>query len=331
MKATLSQAEPQGRARGGIARAEKLSPERRSEIARIAARARHGTVIKATHRGNFKAELGIDVDCYVLDDDQKTAAVSGRGMGRALGLEINKNQSGQRLQRFVKGAAIAKHLGPNLIEKLANPLIFQGPPPGLNVPPFMVHGYDVTIVIDICKAIIKAGQEGALLERQKHIVEQAHVIVNASAKAGIKNLVYALAGYDATREEVIAAFKFYVREEAREYEREFPGQLYEEWYRLYELPRPEKNRPWKFRALTIDHVYHPLARSNGKILQLTREKRANSDDRYGKLHQFLSDIGVKRLRMHLGQLLGIAQVSDNRNEYENRVEKVFGTQLNWEF
>jgi hypothetical protein len=34
----------------------------------------------------------------------------------------------------------------------------------------------------------------------------------------------------------IAAFKFSVREEAREYEKEFPDQLYEEWYRLYELP-----------------------------------------------------------------------------------------------
>ena len=56
---------------------------------------------------------------------------------------------------------------------------------------------------------------------------QARIILNASAKAGIKGLVYALAGYDATREEIITAFKLFVREEAREYEKEFPDQLYE--------------------------------------------------------------------------------------------------------
>jgi hypothetical protein len=326
-KATLSQAEPQGRARGGIARAEKLSPERRTEIARNAARARYGTVLRATHKGNFKDDFGIDVDCFVLDDTQKSAVISQRGMGLALKL----GEGGSRLPRFIRRQNVAPYVGPELAEKLSNPLIFQWSTPGPNVPPATVNGYDVTMLIDVCKSVIAAGADGKLLETQQNTLRQAHTIINASAKAGIKGLVYALAGYDATRAEVIAAFRFYVREEAREYEREFPDQLYQEWYRLYELPRPEKNRPWKFRALTIDHVYHPLAASSGKILQLTREKRASSDERHRKLHQFLSDIGVKRLRMHLGQLLGIAQVSDNRNEYENRVEKVFGTQLNWEF
>ena len=322
--------EPTGRAKGGIARREALSPEERRSIATKAATARWGQKpLRATHRGSFKDEFGIDVDCYVLDDDQKTAAISQRGMGRALGLESNYRQSGQRLQRFISSPVIAHHLGAELMEKLANPLIFQGPPPGPNMPPFVVHGYDVTILIDICKAIIQAEHEGALLDRQKRIAEQAHVIINASAKSGIKNLVYALAGYDATREETITAFKFYVREEAREYEKEFPRQLYEEWYRLYQLPRPEKNRPWKFKHLTIAQVYEPLAHSQGKILQLTRQARG--EDIHKRLHLFLSEIGVKALRTHLGQLLGIAQVSENREQYERNVEKVFGRQQRFPF
>ena len=69
---------------------------------------------------------------------------------------------------------------------------------------------------------MKAEAEGQLTANQQFIARQAHVILNASAKAGIKGLVYALAGYDATKEEAIAAFKFYVRQEAREYEKEFP-------------------------------------------------------------------------------------------------------------
>ena len=45
-----------------------------------------------------------------------------------------------------------------------------------------------------------------------------------------------------------------------------------------------------------------------------------------KLHQFLSDIGVKALRQQLGQLLGIARISKNKNEYEGFFKKLFGQQ-----
>jgi hypothetical protein len=310
---------------GGKARAAALTAEQRSAIARQGALAKIAAGRpRATHRGNFLDEFGFDVECYVLDDEQKTAVISQRGMGAALGL----GKLGGRLPRFVKGEKIARFVDPELSEKIDKPLIFQWSGP---IPNQTVYGYDVTILIDICRAILQADENGELLERQQNMVKQARVILNASAKAGIKNLVYALAGYDATRAETIAAFKFYVREEAREYEKEFPDQLYNEWYRLYDLPKPEKNKPWKFKALTLDHVYKPLANSNGKILELTRVQKAKHDDRRKKLHQFLSDVGVKALRMHLGRLLGMAEASLTREQYEQHVQRVFGAQLEWTF
>ena len=48
-----------------------------------------------------------------------------------------------------------------------------------------------------------------------------------------RGLVYALAGYNPTTEEVIQAFKVYVQEEARKYESEFPPELYQRWHDLY--------------------------------------------------------------------------------------------------
>jgi hypothetical protein len=307
-----------GRA-GGIARDKALTKARKLEIAKQAAATRW---LQATHRGNFKAEFGIDVDCYVLNDEQKTAVISQRGMGEALGL----GEGGSRLPRLITRPNIAPYVGAELKDRLDKPLVFRNMHTGENNPINRIHGYDVTILIDLCKLIIKAEDDGALTKRQEQLAKQAHVIVNASAKAGIKGLVYALSGYDATREETVAAFKFFVREEAREYEKEFPDQLYREWYRLYRLPKPERNKPWKFKHLTVDQVYRPLARSSGKILQLTQAQRARSDERYKKLHQFLSEIGVKALRQHLGQLLGIAQISRDDTEYEKYVNKVFGEQ-----
>jgi hypothetical protein len=317
-----------GRAKGGVRRDAVLSSERKREIARQAARARWG--LKATHKGSFSKDFGIDVDCYVLDDEAKTAVISQRGMGEALGLSKG---GGSRLPRFVGSRAIAPHVGPELREKLEKPLVFQGLAAGPNMPAAStVYGYDVTILIDLCKAIIEADANGELIGRYSNVVRQAHVIIAASAKAGIKGLVYALAGYDATREEVITAFKLYVRDEAREYEKEFPDQLYEEWYRLYSMPKHTgRTKPWKFRHLTVNQVYIPLANSNGKILELTRVQRSKSETKYKKLHQFLADVGVKALRTHLGQLLGIARISDDQVQYEKHVQKIFGGQQEMEF
>lgn len=319
-----SNATPTGRAKGGIARAKALTPDQKKAIAKKAAIARWGEKPpQATHKGNFKNDFGIDVECYVLNDAQKTAVISQRGMGEAIGL----GEGGSRLPAFLKGKIISAYVGQELREKLENPLIFQGLTAGSNsAPPPRVHGYDVTILIDVCKAIVSAESDGKLLKSQAQIAKHAHVILSASAKAGIKGLVYALAGYDATREEVITAFKQYVQQEAREYEKEFPPQLYNEWYRLYKIPKFERGRPWEFKNLTVDHVYHPLARSNGKVLQMARTSKAKSGDGNRKLHQFLSEIGTKALRTHLGQLLGIARISKNSQEYEQYVKTLFGDQ-----
>src|ERR1700756_5354737 len=107
---------------GGARRAEKLPAQRRAEIARLGAEARWGgRTIRAIHKGSFKQEFGVDVDCYVLDDAFKTAVISQRGMGRALGL----SQSGQAFPRFLASRAMVSVVGAELREKLENPLKFQ--------------------------------------------------------------------------------------------------------------------------------------------------------------------------------------------------------------
>lgn len=285
------------------------------------------TPLQAIRKGNFQKNFGFDCDCYVLNDAKHTAVISKRGMATALGL----SKSGSAITRLVKGKSIVAVAGEELVEKINNPLIFNVNTPGENEPSYVAHGYDVTILIDICRAIIEAREKDALTEQQKHIVKQAQIIINASAKSGIQGLVYALTGYDVTKEEVIRAFKSFVREEARDYEKEFPDMLYEAWYRLYQIEKPKRNHSWKMMHLTVNHVYMPLANSNGKILQLTRILKRNGGNNKVKLHQFLNEIGVKALRQHLGQLLGIARISETQEEYEAHFNKIFGTQLLFNF
>lgn len=131
----------------------------------------------------------------MLDDPRKTAVISQRGMGEALGL----SSRGNSFPRFLATRSIAEVAGAELREKLENPLKFQWGGGGAEQPPATVHGFDVGLLIDLCNAIIAA--EDALGRRYERVAQQAHVIVGASAKNGIKGLVYALAGYNPTTED----------------------------------------------------------------------------------------------------------------------------------
>src|ERR1700757_2592942 len=111
--------ESNGRVRSGLARAASLSPEQRAEIARRAAEVRWGPkLLRATHKGNFKEKFGIDVECYVLDDIEKTAVVSQTGMARALGL----SPRGHVFPRFITSQAMAESVSTDLRQKTENPV-----------------------------------------------------------------------------------------------------------------------------------------------------------------------------------------------------------------
>ena len=86
---------------------------------------------------------GREYDCYVLNDEARTAVISQRDMGAALGL----GNIGSRLPRFISGKVISNFVGPELRQKLEQPVIFQAQVGGPEILT-QVHGYDVTILID---------------------------------------------------------------------------------------------------------------------------------------------------------------------------------------
>lgn len=313
-----------GRAKGGKKRAEVLSPEERKAIAAKGAAARWGNKPEVLHSGNFMKDFGIDVDCYVLNDPTKTAVISQRGMGQAIGL----SKRGDRLAVFAGSKTMEGYIGRELREKLDNPLVFQRKTAAAdNEVGAVAHGYDATILIDLCNAIIAARNDGKLgSKRYDRMVAQAQAVLSASGKAGIKGLVYALAGFNPTAQHVIDAFKAYIQEEARKYEPEFPNELYFQWYRLYEIPVLERGKPWHFKHLTVKHVYYPLAKSNGKLFLLLKALKAKGGDRQKKLFQFLNEIGARALRMQLGRILEMCESSADRRDYEGKIVERFGGQ-----
>jgi hypothetical protein len=194
------------------------------------------------------------------------------------------------------------------------------------------HGYDATVLIDICVAIIDAAKEGKLTPTQESLKVQAEIIIRASAKLGIVALVDDATGFiaDARRQQYKELFREFIREEIKLYDDpQFPDQLFNVIYKIYGLPRKAEagNHPRFFAKFIRKYIYEPLANSNGSILEMLDEKNpvvyVNGGRRY-KLYNFLSDVvGMPSLKSHLWQVIGIGNSVRGKVQFEKAFLNAF--------
>lgn len=318
--------EPTGRAKGGVARAESLTPERRSDIARQAALTRFGKLPLA--EGEVPKALGqgiltigdVDLDCYVLHDRRRV--FHKRGMAKALGM---KSGGGNVFMRALDGKRLGSFIPQILRGKFDNPIVFKA------LGGDLAHGYEGIALIELCDAIWEARKQGKLTKAQEFLGVQAEIIMRASAKIGIIALIDEATGFilDKRREQYRELFKEFVREEFRSWREEFPDEFFSMLYRLYNLKRnPAGNRhPQFFGKFIRRYIYTPLADSNGAILEMLDEKNpvayTNGGRRY-KLFQFLSDVvGLNAFRAHLWKTIGIGSAARTKEGFDRAFSVAF--------
>lgn len=122
----LTSESPQSK--GGIARADSLTKEQRSEIARSGALAKWEAARQlndpsrmpvALREGQWK--LGaVDIDCYVLDNFKRV--IHKRGMARALNI---RSGGGNVFLRTMQRKGLGSVIPEELRQKIDNPLIFK--------------------------------------------------------------------------------------------------------------------------------------------------------------------------------------------------------------
>ena len=308
---------------GGKARAKALSKEERSEIAKKAAAVRWAKpdpnqIPEATRDGCIT--IGdVNIDCFHLPNN--TRLIHKRAIARALGM---KSDGGNAFMKTISRKGIGSAIDEELWEKINNPIVFK---PITGDPG---HGYEATVFIEICDAIWQAGRDGKLAKNQQHLSAQAEIIIRSSAKLGIIALIDEATGYirDKRREEYKELFKEFIADEMRGWEKEFPDQWFDIWYRLYKIPKGKKGRhPQFFGKLIRKYIYAPLANSNGAILEMLDEKNPviyqNGGRRY-KLFQFLNEeVGVPAFRAHMWQVIGIGQASKSKESMERNFRNAF--------
>ena len=248
----------------------------------------------------------IEIPCYVLNNGQRV--FSGRGIQRAIGYE---SKSGQWMNTFLRtnGLSFYFNAGENsVVQQLQRPIPFKRGNAGGSQS--TTYGHEVTLLIDICSAIIDANRAGVYSNTE--IVSKADIIIRAVAKTGIIALVDEATGYNKAKErsktELQDWLAKYINSEADKWIKMFPDQFFEDI---------NKMRGWSWDCkprymgkIINDVVYERIAPF---ILEELRKKnpRLESGNRKYKYHQFLtSEEGKPLLRQHLAILHSFALASD---------------------
>lgn len=312
-------------AAGGVARAQKLSPEKRSEIAHAAAAARWG-VPKATHQGEL-AIGDIRIPCAVLDDGRRVLTENGI-TNALLG---SRSGASKRLKKTLSeaGAPAPLFLAPERLKPFISNEMLDGPlvPVQYLDGARTVTGFDATILPSACEVWLKARDAGALQSQQLDKAQRAEMLMRGLAHIGIVALVDEATGYQEVRDRMAlqAILDKYLRTEFAAWAKRFLDEFYKEMFRLkgWSYNPLSVARPGVVGRYTTDVVYERLAPGIVEELENLNPKnyRGNRSVRH---HQWLSeDIGHPALAQHLHAVIGFMRASVGWEQFIHLLDRAF--------
>jgi hypothetical protein len=310
---------PKGRAKGGHARMNLLNSAERREIASKAAKARwdRKKMLKATHgSSNHPLKIGdAELPCFVLEDG--TRVLSQGGFSGALGMARGGSMIAgmNRLELFVSRKSVNPFISNEIAERFANPIAFITPEGA------RANGFEATLLHDLCEAVLKAREAGALQKQQLGIAAKCEILVRGFARVGIVALVDEATGYQRDREKdaLSKILEAFIAKELQAWIQTFPAEFYEQMFRLrgMEFSSSSVQRPRYFGLLTNDNIYKRLA--PGVLAELQRVTPRNDEGRpTAKFFQSLtSNVGYPKLKEHLGATIALMKVSKSWGGFMN--------------
>lgn len=306
-----------GASKGGEARAQKLSPERRSEIARGAVEARWAkagkpSLPKATHEGTL--HIGdIEIQCAVLENRQRLLTQSDfmRALGRA---RQAKGRSYYRGDVNLPAFLTAQNLKPFISKELevtSSQIEFK-PLGG-----YRAFGYPAEILPKVCDVFWDAEKAHVLTRNQKHIAERAKILTRGLAHVGIIALVDEATGYqdDRAKDALAKILERFIAKELRPYVQTFPTDFYKEMFRLRgwkwpDLPADQRKRPILVGRLTDNLVYDRLAPGVKQKLKELIGRNETGRLKTKMFRRLTKEVGDPKLREHLAAVVALMKAAD---------------------
>jgi P63C domain-containing protein len=327
MQAWAQDDKESGRSRpckGGIARAEALSPETRAEIARKATVARWAKDLPyATHEGTITAMGDLNIPCAVLNTGQRVIAQSGfmLALGRARQAKGRQHYKGDvNLPAFLTAQNLKPFVS-SVLEVTSSQIEF------LSKNGHRAFGYADELLPEVCDVFIRADRAGVLKPNQKHIADQAHIIMKALAHTGIAGLIDEATGYQEVRDRraLQAILDKYLRKELAAWAKRFPDEFYKEMFRLrsWKWPVPSVRRPGIVGKYTNDLVYERLAPGILEELEARNPKDEHGNRRGRHLQLLTDDVGHPALAQHLHAVIGLMRASLGWDQFYRMMKRAF--------
>jgi P63C domain len=311
------------RSKGGNARAEKLSPEERTDIASKAARARW-TAVPQVICGSPDRPLcigQIKIDCYVLDDGTRvlTQASFLEALGRHRKARVRNPVGEDPVPAMIQGKSIKPFVNQELREK-TSPIIFCHPDGG------RAKGYRAEVLPDVCEVYLRARDEGVLPSNQQHVAKQAEILIRGLARVGIIALVDEATGYQEfrTRDALSRILEAFIAKELQPWISTFPGDFYQQLFRLRELDYPNGTvrRPQYFGHLTNDLVYKRIAPGVLEKLKEVTPYHESGRRKHKYFQRLTSNVGYPKLKEHLGAVVAIMKLSTNWTDFMDKIDRI---------
>lgn len=302
------------------ARSEGMTPERRSEIARRAAAAKWGNLREAISREGVVNVGGVELQCYVLDDETRVLARASfvKAIGRTGKVKGGRRFDGEYQTPVFLSAENLKPFFPSDLELNSKPILFT-------YGDTQMIGYRAELLPDVCDIFADADRAGALRKNQEHIATACRILSRGLTRIGIIGLIDEATGYQHTRAANALAkiLEAYIAKELQPWVYTFDTEFYQQMFRLrrLEFPKGSVRRPQYFGHLTNDIIYRRLA--PGVLEELKRtEPKAPSGRRKGTLHQRLTpELGHPKLREHLASVTTIMALSDDYPDFLGKLNK----------
>lgn len=308
---------------GGYARARVLTPERRKEIARMGGEAKGSSDLpRATHEGVL-AIGKMSIPCAVLGTGQRVITQSGfmKALGRA---RQAKGRGYYDADVNMPAFLTAKNLKPFISQELevtSSQIEFK------TLRGHRAYGYPAELLPKVCDVFLDAEAGQALMSGQKHIAQQAHILIRGLAHIGIIALVDEATGYQEVRDRLALQeiLDKYLRKEFAAWARRFSPEFYENIFRLrkWQWKGMKINRPQVVANYTKDLVYARLAPGILKELE-ERNPKDERGKRRAKHHQyFTDDVGHPALAQHLHAVTALMRVSNSWEQFRKMVDTAF--------
>jgi hypothetical protein len=315
-----------GAGKGGRARANVLTQEERSEIARNAVRARwakakgvggepteerpqseerkESDLPFSMFRGNL--QIGdMSVEAHVLNDFKRV--LTQREVVRVLSHGRESGNLGRYLSR-----------NPLIDSKLESGPTIQFRVPGSSL---IATGYEGTLLVEICEKYLQAREAKLLKGSQLKLAKQAEIVIRACAKVGIIALIDEATGFQEVRAKHALQLKLqaFIAEEMQEWAHMFPEEFWYELARLESVHYSPRSRPLRWGKYVMMFVYDAIHADVGKAL---REKNPNPHFLQNH-HQWLKQYGRSRVNDQIQRVIAVMKLCNDMDDFRKKFARVF--------